>query len=394
MPDVGRVAVIGGGVVGACAGYYLARARVNVLIVDAERPGELTTSASLAWVNASAKTAHQAYFALSFAGCREYEWLVGELPGASWWNPTGHLRWDYRDDRELVDAVEQLRTRGYPAEVWEAGRAQALLEPYVAFPSPSALVALFPSEAWVDGPKLVRALVDAAVEMGATTAFGSGLRKINIAGTAVSSIELASGETHPVEKVVNAAGPGAAGVARLVGRVLPMQHSPGLAVRVQTSREWVSRLIHPTGIAIRPDGPRRVFLLARSVEPALRKAGRTSDQLGDEVKRLAARAVPQLAGASVVETRLGYRPVPADGFPLIGKAGDIEGYYEAVTHSGITLGPVVGRTLATEIVHGDIDPLVSPFRASRVVVDVARSAAHGRPWCWQALTPKPAGWRW
>jgi glycine/D-amino acid oxidase-like deaminating enzyme len=365
MPDVGRVAVIGGGVVGACVGYYLARGGVDVLLVDAERPGELTTSASLAWVNASAKAAHQAYFALNFAGCREYERLVGELPDASWWNPTGHLRWDYRDDRELVDSVDQLRARDYPAEVWEAGRVQTLLEPHVAFPSPSALVALFPSEAWVDGPKLVRALVGAAVEMGATTAFGSGLRTINVAGTGVSSIELANGETYPVEKLVNAAGPGAAGVARLVGRVLRMQHSPGLAVRVQTSRQWVRRVIHPSGLAIRPDGARRVFLLARSVEPALHKAGRASGQLGDEVKRLAARAVPQLAGASVVETRVGYRPVPVDGFPVIGKASDIDGYYEAVTHSGITLGPVVGRTLAAEIIHGDIDPLVSPFGASR-----------------------------
>jgi glycine/D-amino acid oxidase-like deaminating enzyme len=365
MPDVGRVAVIGTGVVGACVGYYLAREGVNVLMVDAERPGELTTSASLAWVNASAKADHQAYFDLNFAGCREYELLVRELPGASWWNPTGHLRWDYRDGNELVDTVEQLRARGYPAEVWEAGRVQTLLEPHVAFPASSDLVAFFPSEAWVDGPELVRALVDAAVERGATTAFGSTVRRINVAGSAVSSIELASGETYPVEKLVNAAGPGAAGVAELVARALPMQHCPGLAVRVQASREWVSRVIHPSGIAIRPDGAGRVFVLARSVEPALRDGGHATGQLGDEVKRLAAQAVPPLAGASVLETRVVYRPVPVDGFPVIGKANDIDGYYEAVTHSGITLGPVVGRMLAAEIVDGQIDPLVSQFRASR-----------------------------
>lgn len=365
MPDAGRVAVIGSGVVGACVGYYLARDGVNVLMVDAARPGELTTSASLAWVNASAKAGHDAYFALNFAGCKEYERLVDELPDAGWWNPTGHLRWDYRDDRELVDAVDRLRAHGYPAEVWEAGRVQTLLEPHVAFPSSSALVASFPSEAWVDGPKLVRALIGAAVEMGATTAFGSEVRRINVASTAVSSIELASGEAYPVEKLVNAAGPGAADVARLVGRVLRMQQSPGLAVRVQTTGDWISRVIHPSGLAMRPDGARRLFLLARSVEPALPGAGHAPGELGDAVKRLAARAVPRLADASVVEARVGYRPVPVDGFPVIGKASGIHGYYEAVTHSGITLGPLVGRTLAAEIIHGHIDPLVSPFRASR-----------------------------
>jgi glycine/D-amino acid oxidase-like deaminating enzyme len=366
MADVGRVAVIGGGIVGACIAYHLARAGASVLIVDAQRPGELTTAASLAWVNASAKVADQAYFDLNFAGCRAYDQLVHELPANGWWNPTGHLRWDYRDERELLDAVELLQARGYPAEVWEAGRAQAELEPHLAFPSPSALVASFPSEAWVDGPKLVRALVAAAVEMGATAAFGSGLRRIEVAGTAVASIELASGEKYAVEKVVNAAGPAAADVAGLVGRRLPMQHRPGLAVRVQTDGEWVGRVIHSSGIAMRPDGAGRVFLLARSVEPALRTAGDATRDLTDEVVRLAARVVPRLAVASVVDARVGYRPVAVDGFPLLGRASAVDGYYEAVTHSGITLGPVVGRTLAAEIVHGHVDELVSPFRASRL----------------------------
>jgi glycine/D-amino acid oxidase-like deaminating enzyme len=365
MPDVGRVAVIGGGVVGACVAYYLARERVNVLIVDAGRPGELTTSASLAWVNASAKVTDEAYFALNFAGCREYEWLVAKLGGSGWWHPTGHLRWDYRDDSEVVGAVEQLRARDYPAELWEAGRVQALLEPHVEFPSSSALVASFPSEAWVDGPELVRKLIAAAVELGATTAFGSGLRRINMDGTAVSSIELGNGETCRVEHLVNAAGTGATHVASLAGRVLRLQHRPGLAVRAQTSRELVSRVIHPNGIAIRPDGAKRVFLLARGVEPALHERGSVPRRLAEEVKQLAARAIPRLAEASVVEARVVDRPVPVDGFPVLGKTNDIDGYHEAVTHSGITLGPVIGRSLAAEIVHGRIDPLVAPFRASR-----------------------------
>jgi glycine/D-amino acid oxidase-like deaminating enzyme len=365
MPDIGRVAVIGAGIVGASVAYHLARAGVDVLIVDAARPGELTTSASLAWVNASAKTAHQAYFALNFAGCREYERLVDELPSAEWWNPTGHLRWDYRDGRELVGAVEQLSSRGYPAEVWEARRVQSLLEPHVVFRSPSARVAWFPSEAWVDGPRLARALVDAAVDIGACTAFASALMKIRVTDAAVSAIELENGERFAVDKLVNAAGPSAASVARLVGRALPMQHSPGLAVRAYTDDVCVSRVIHPSGIAIRPDGDGRVFLLARGVEPALRESGRATRQLGEEVKRLAAQVVPGLAGASVVEARVGQRPVPVDGFPVVGPASDTDGYYEAVTHSGITLGPLIGRSLAGEIVHRQIDPLISPFRASR-----------------------------
>ena len=38
---------------------------------------------------------------------------------------------------------------------------------------------------------------------------------------------------------------------------------------------------------------------------------------------------------------------------------------EAVTHSGITLGPLVGRLLAREMLTGEVDPLIAPFRPDR-----------------------------
>jgi glycine/D-amino acid oxidase-like deaminating enzyme len=213
---------------------------------------------------------------------------------------------------------------------------------------------------------MVQALVDSAVTNGATTAFGNAVRSINVAGRAVTSIELASGEEYAVETVVNAAGPAASSVAALVGRVLPMKAKPGLAVRVETRQESVGRVIHAPKISIRPDGAGRAFLSAPSVEPALHRAGPTPIRLAEEVKGLAARVVPDLAGARVLDARVGHRAIPVDGLPVIGRAAGIDGYYEAVTHSGITLGPIVARALTAEILHGEIDPLVSSFPASRL----------------------------
>jgi glycine/D-amino acid oxidase-like deaminating enzyme len=145
-----------------------------------------------------------------------------------------------------------------------------------------------------------------------------------------------------------------------------MRNRPGLAVRVETSEEWVRRVIHAPGVAIRPDGPARAFLLARYAEPVLRETGRAPRQVIDEVARLAARVVPALAGANVTDVSVGHRPIPLDGRPLIGRASDISGYYEAVTHSGITLGPILARALTAEILLDQIDPLVSDFHASRL----------------------------
>jgi glycine/D-amino acid oxidase-like deaminating enzyme len=45
------------------------------------------------------------------------------------------------------------------------------------------------------------------------------------------------------------------------------------------------------------------------------------------------------------------------------------GYYEAVTHSGVTLGPLIGRVLAREVLTGEVDALIVPFRPDRFARD-------------------------
>lgn len=62
---------------------------------------------------------------------------------------------------------------------------------------------------------------------------------------------------------------------------------------------------------------------------------------------------------------VGYRPTPKDGFPILGEASGIEGLYLAVTHSGITLAPAIGRFAAEEILTGKQEPLLAPYRLSR-----------------------------
>jgi glycine/D-amino acid oxidase-like deaminating enzyme len=363
--SVARVAVVGAGVVGACLAYYLASEGADVLLIDAGPPGQLTTSASLAWVNASTKADHEAYFHLCFAGLRQYDRLVADFASADWWNPTGHLRWDYGAEQKLVASVERLQALDYPVEVWEGERVQRLLEPNLALPDRSTLVVRFPTEAWVDGPKMVQALVRSAVKSGAATAFGNAIRRISIANGSVTSLELAGGEKHTVETVVNAAGPGAADVGALVGRALPMKAKPGLAVRVETTRDLLSSVVHAPKISIRPDGAGRAFLSAPSLDPALHGGDPSPIRLAEDVKSLATRVVPDLAAARICDIRIGRRPIPVDGLPVIGKPAGIGGYFEAVTHSGITLGPIIARALTAEILHGEIDPLVSSFRASR-----------------------------
>jgi len=48
--------------------------------------------------------------------------------------------------------------------------------------------------------------------------------------------------------------------------------------------------------------------------------------------------------------KVGIRPMPEDGYPIVGFHDRIEGLYLAVMHSAITLAPVISRLAANEIV--------------------------------------------
>ncbi len=54
----------------------------------------------------------------------------------------------------------------------------------------------------------------------------------------------------------------------------------------------------------------------------------------------------------LLSVRLAARPMPADGLPIVGPVPGVDGVHVAVTHSGVTLAPVVGRLVAGEVVTG------------------------------------------
>ncbi|MBD0356042.1 MAG: FAD-binding oxidoreductase [Rubrobacter sp.] len=95
------------------------------------------------------------------------------------------------------------------------------------------------------------------------------------------------------------------------------------------------------------------------------------DSLSRELLERARRVVPTLEGAKVEDVRVGVRPMPEDGLPCVGAVSELPGYYEAVTHSGVTLGPLLGRLLAREILGGEVDSLISLFRPARFARDQA-----------------------
>jgi glycine/D-amino acid oxidase-like deaminating enzyme len=362
--EVVEVAVIGAGIVGSSVAYHLSEGGAKVVLIDGAEPGSGTTSTSFAWVNANNKLPRD-YFALNLAGMHEHGRLHDEI-GGGWLHPTGNLIVPTEDELEnLVNRVERLLSWSYAAEMLPASTVNERLEPQVVFPDPETRVAHFPKESWAEAPALTRTLVQATIRNGAATLFGNVVHGIEVGGEGVT-VSLENGGTVRTDAVVNATGAGAAPVAGMVGRELPLDVFPGLLVRVAVPGEPLSHLLHTPHINLRPDGPGYVLLHHDSIDEELTDdfAG-AEDPLCAELLQRARRVLPALEEAEIVEARFGMRPVPADGHSCVGGLSHLPGYYEAVTHSGVTLGPLVGRLLAREILTGEVDPLIAPFRPDR-----------------------------
>ena len=363
-----RIAVIGAGVIGASVAFRLVQGGARVWVIDKSQPANGTTSASFAWANAYGKSPYD-YFELNYAGLKEHFRLRDELAGkAPWLHLGGNLAWTEDEGAlaELRRRVDRMRSWGYAAEWWKAWRVNEVLESNVALPSPDTPVAFFPEEAWVDAPQLTKTLIELVRRDGGQTCLGTAVETIETRDGRVVAVRLAGGDRLSVDAVVNAAGAGADMLAAQLGRSLPLASSKGLLVRLALKGETpLGRILHPQQVNIRPDGPRRVLVHHESIDEKLERGTRVEKSLCSELLERAQQVVPALKSAEVAGFQVGVRFTPKDGRSCVGAVPALPGYYEAVTHSGVTLGPLVGRLLAREVLTGEVDSLIAPFRPAR-----------------------------
>lgn len=363
-----RVAVIGVGILGASVGWNLSRHGAEVVFIDAGRPGEGVTNWSFSWVNASNKTVRRSYFDLNVAGMVAYRELAETIGPDSWWHPSGHLRWagDPAAEAKFLETAGLLAGWDYRVEVYTGAEVRRRFEPALAVPG-RAPVLFYPDEAWVHGRHLVGRLVGRAVASGAELRSGTAVCDIGIgigSDGSIRTVTLSDGSSLDVDIVVNAAGPSASQVAGLVARHLPMRREPGVVTRIDCAQLPVHRAMHAPHIEIRPDGDASMVLHSREID-ALIDTGEDPAELARLLHESARHVVPELGNSRIAQTRVADRPIPADGFPSVGAVPSVPGYYEAVSHSGITLGPVIGRLLAAEILSGKRDELLADFRPER-----------------------------
>ncbi|MQA03426.1 MAG: FAD-dependent oxidoreductase [Streptosporangiales bacterium] len=366
-----RVVVIGAGVVGSALAAELGRLGAGVTLIDSGRPAGGTSNATFSWTNANSKEPRE-YHDLNVGGMLAHRRLAAELPAASWYHAGGNLEWTdtAAGEAALHAKVDRLRRYHYPVALLD--RAQALtLEPSLAADQLSDDgIAYYPEEGWIEPTRLVGTLLDLARARGARVVTNDAVTGCTFDGAAVAGVTTASGASFAADQVVDCAGPEAAAVAALAGLELPMRNTQGVLTYVEPVAVAVGRVIHGPRVQLRPDGGGRLLLHSEAADGAARQRPDGGwDVAPGTAERLladAAELYPAIDGAAVESVRVGTRPMPADGLPVLGRSAGIENFHFAVTHSAATLCLRIAELLGPEIVGGAASPELAPFRHDRL----------------------------
>lgn len=341
-----KIFIVGAGIIGAALADALA-GDADVTIIDAGTPGQGATAASFGWINASFYLT-QAHFTLRNAGIEAYHAL--NLPGPDW---SGALCWDV-GGAEFDQTLSDLQALDYPVQVLNRSEVQKREPILQNIPD---RVLHFPSEGAVNAQKFTATLLTRAFDKGAQMWSGCQVHRLLRDGSRVTGVETTFGRAE-ADLVIVAAG---TATATLLPEVVRMKHRPGLILRTRPQPRLINRvMVSPEGEFRQLSGGEIIMPLAAGhqsthAEPIAKRPELLANAAFDNLKRY----LPQITGHWAQITAAN-RPVPQDDLPIIGPVCD--GAYVSVMHSGVTLAAIAGQLVAQEVLGGQMDPMLAPFR--------------------------------
>jgi D-amino-acid dehydrogenase len=408
---MGRVAVVGAGVVGLACAHYLRRAGAEVVVLERGRVASGCSAGNAGWVcpalatplpepglgwrslgflldpegplyirptalprlagwlvafwrRCNARDFEQGLHALARLNRRTLELYDGlEADGVAFEHARAGLLALFRSQRALAEERAQLQRHGLgPLEPVTAAHL-AELQP--GLPPTFAGGLLFPAERHVRPESLCAGLAQALARAGATLREGFEVRGLRRAGGRAAALEGAGGVVK-ADAFVLAGGAEAGLLARECGHPLPLEAAKGYSVTVQTPALRLARPLYlpEARLALTPfDGALRIAGTLELSGLNLRLDRRRVAAL----RRAVVSQLPTaLDGEASVEW-VGMRPVTPDGLPVIGALRGWPNVFVASGHQmlGITLAPATGEALARQILTGQSPAELQPFDPRR-----------------------------
>jgi len=354
--------VVGAGSVGLPAAFYMAQAGLKTLVIDQfASPGQGSNKAAIGGIRATHSAPSKINLCLKsleiFSTWQEtygddIEWYQG---GYSF------VAYREREERVLKDLLKIQQ--GYGLDIRWLDR-DGILEMIPALNSDGIIGGTYsPGDGSASPLLTAHAFYTRARERGAEFRFrervtGIIRRRGKVVGVRTDQGGYATGT------VINAAGPWARAMTQMAGldvQVVPDSHEGGIT-------EPVARFVEPMVVDIRPaNGSKNYYFYQHGTgaivfcitpePPIVGTDRRETSVFLPMVARRMVDLMPKLANVKVRRTWRGLYPMTPDGFPIVGRARELDGYVYAVgmCGQGYMLGPGLG-VLLTSLVQDDLTP--------------------------------------
>lgn len=377
-----RVTVAGAGIVGASIAYHLAKAGALVTVIDKQGPASHASRGTFAWINATWAKQPRSYHALNQESVTSWRTLQQSLGIPIHWG--GSLEW-FDDPQRQIKLGAQISEQfdwGEPAHMIGPDELSKL-EPNVNF-GEADQVAFSGNDGAVDPVLATETMLKAAENMGAVIKFPCELTGVSLSTGALEGVETSCGSIQ-ADKLVLATGAAPGTSQKFADSNVPQRSTPGIIVVTEPVPRLINRVIAAPGVHMHQRTDGRFVIGEQQGAPqneahALRLNGRPNNfplteiasQHAERMLTIAKTFAPGIEGANVSDVYIGWRPLPIDGHPVIGRSPARPDVYVAVMHSGVSLAPVVGQLVAHELIEGSTIDRLDEFRPGREFAAIKR----------------------
>ncbi len=342
------IIIIGGGIIGLAAAYYLSQKKMSVALFEKEYLGSGSTGRCIGGIRQQFST--EAAIKLMQESVRLFRMMKEEFGFDVEYYEGGYLFLAH--DEKRMETFRQI----LPLQK-KLGLNVELLNPQECLKivpdlNPDQLVGgvFSPEDGQAFPFKVLYGYYLKAKELKADFYFYQPVKKILISNDRVSGVELSNGEKYSSKMVLNCAGPWAAEIGKTAGLDLPVFPEVHEAMITARFRKLFATMI----VDYRQDGcyfyQRINGQVIGCYSPVPNRPGlgkETTREFLSQMSKRTIRLIPPLKDAQVIRQWAGCYEMTPDGSPIIDRT-PIDGFYVSIGMSGhgFMFGPAAGEFIA------------------------------------------------